>query len=127
MEVKLSALLDSREALVKLNHTEGLDSVTAYRILKNINEVDKELKIYDEQRVKLLNTYCQKDDKGNPVIENGFFVLGDNSYIYRTELEKILCETVDVSLKKVSLESISKAGLSPAKIGSIEYMLETED
>lgn len=127
MEVKLSALLESREALVKLNHTEGLDSVTAYRILKNINEVDKELKIYDEERVKLLNTYCQKDENNKPIVKDGFFVLGENLHKYHSELTNILDEIVEMPLKLVSIESISKAGLSPAQIGTIEYMLENGD
>lgn len=127
MEIKLSALLESRDALIKLDHTEGFDSVTAYRILKNINEVDKELKIYDEERVKLLNAYCKKDKDNKPVVKDGFFVLAENSQKYHSELENLLKESVEIKLKPVSLESISKAGLSPAQIGSIEYMLETED
>ena len=43
------------------------------------------------------------------------------------ELESIFNEDVDISIKRISLESIMNAGLSPAQIGSIEYMLETED
>ena len=73
MLIKLGLLVKSRNALIKLNNTEGLDSITAYRILKNSNAIDKELKIYDEHQTKLVNKYCDKSEDGKPLVENGGF------------------------------------------------------
>ena len=36
MEIKLGLLIKSRNALEKLNNTEGIDALTAYRISKNM-------------------------------------------------------------------------------------------
>lgn len=128
MLIKLGLIVKSRNALIKLNNTEGLDSITAYRILKNSNAIDKELKIYDEHQTKLVNKYCDKSEDGKPLVENGGFkVTGKNYEKYVEELESIFNEDVDISIKRISIESIMNAGLSPAQIGSIEYMLETED
>ena len=128
MLIKLGLIVKSRNALIKLNNTEGLDSITAYRILKNSNAIDKELKIYDEHQTKLVNKYCDKSEDGKPWVENGGFkVTGKNYEKYVEELESIFNEDVDISIKRISIESIMNAGLSPAQIGSIEYMLETED
>lgn len=128
MLIKLGLIVKSRNALIKLNNTEGLDSITAYRILKNSNAIDKELKIYDEHQTKLVNKYCDKSEDGKPLVENGGFkVTGENYEKYVEELESIFNEDVDISIKRISIESIMNAGLSPAQIGSIEYMLETED
>ena len=128
MLIKLGLLVKSRNALIKLNNTEGLDSITAYRILKNSNAIDKELKIYDEHQTKLVNKYCDKSEDGKPLVENGGFkITGENYKKYVNELENIFNENVEISIKKISIESIINAGLSPAQIGSIEYMLETED
>ena len=128
MLIKLGLIVKSRNALIKLNNTEGLDSITAYRILKNSNAIDKELKIYDEHQTKLVNKYCDKSEDGKPLVENGGFkVTGKNYEKYVEELESIFNEDVDISIKRISIESIINAGLSPAQIGSIEYMLETED
>lgn len=128
MLIKLGLLVKSRNALIKLNNTEGLDSITAYRILKNSNAIDKELKIYDEHQTKLVNKYCDKSEDGKPLVENGGFkITGENYEKYVEELESIFNEDVDISIKRISIESIMNAGLSPAQIGSIEYMLETED
>lgn len=128
MLIKLGLIVKSRNALIKLNNKEGLDSITAYRILKNSNAIDKELKIYDEHQTKLVNKYCDKSEDGKPLVENGGFkVTGKNYEKYVEELESIFNEDVDISIKRISIESIMNAGLSPAQIGSIEYMLETED
>ena len=128
MLIKLGLIVKSRNALIKLNNTEGLDSITAFRILKNSNAIDKELKIYDEHQTKLVNKYCDKSEDGKPLVENGGFkVTGKNYEKYVEELESIFNEDVDISIKRISIESIMNAGLSPAQIGSIEYMLETED
>ena len=128
MLIKLGLIVKSRNALIKLNNTEGLDSITAYRILKNSNAIDKELKIYDEHQTKLVNKYCDKSEDGKPLVENGGFkVTGKNYEKYVEELESIFNEDVDISIKRISIESIMNAGLSPAQFVSIEYMLETED
>ena len=55
MQLKLGTLVKSRQTLIKLNNTEGFDSVTAYRILKNARFIDSELKVYDEQQAKLIH------------------------------------------------------------------------
>ena len=96
--------------------------------MKKSNAIDKELKIYDEHQTKLVNKYCDKSEDGKPLVENGGFkVTGKNYEKYVEELESIFNEDVDISIKRISIESIMNAGLSPAQIGSIAYMLETED
>lgn len=128
MEVKLGLLIKSRIILEKLNNTEGLDSLTAYRIFKNIDGINKELAIYDEHQIKLLNKYCEKDKENKPVVENGMVkIIGENYVNYGKELSKLFDESVEISIKKISIESIMNAGLSPVQLGSIEYMLENED
>lgn len=127
MEIKLGLLVKSKNALDKLNNTEGMDALTAYRISKNINGINRELDIYDEQRLKLLNEYCEKEN-GKPILENGMVtVVGEKYKKYESELSKIFDETVEISLKKIPIGTILNAGLSPAQIDSIEYMLECED
>lgn len=128
MNIKLGLLVKSRNALIKLNNTEGLDSLTAYRILKNLNAIGKELTLYDEHQAKLVNKYCDKDKEGKPVIEDGGIkVTGDNFEKYSDELNNIFNEEIDIQIKKISIESIMNAGLSPAQLGLIEYMIESED
>ena len=124
MKLKLGTLVKCRKTLIKLNRIEGLDSVTAYRILKNSHVIDKELKLYDEQQAKLLHRFCKRDKNGKPVVEKGYYVIKDsNKSKYETEIVKLFDEDVEVPIKEINIESIATAGLSPAQIGSIEFIL----
>lgn len=127
MNIKLGFLVKSTEALAKLNHTEGLDAITAYRIVRNISLIDSELSMYNMQQAKLVEKYCEKEN-GTPVIKDGSYSINkDNMDAYCKELEALFNEDIKISIKTIKLEAIEKAGLSPAQIHSIEYMLDLEE
>lgn len=128
MKLKLGILVKSKNVLIELNNTKGLDSVTAYRILKNSYAIDKELKFYDEQRAKLIHQYCERDQNGKPIVRNGCYTIKDEfKDIYETEITNLFNEIVEVQISKIAINSLFQVGLSPAQIGLIEYMIETED
>lgn len=128
MNVKLGNLIKSRKAFNELKNLKGLDSITAYRIAKNIQEIQKELSIFDEQSVNLLNKYCERDKDNKPVIKEGLVSIADcNKEIYKNELKLLFEEDVEIKIKKISLKSISNVGLTPAEILSLEYMLDVEE
>lgn len=128
MNIKLGNLIKSRKTCNELKNLKGLDSITAYRIAKNIQEIQKELSIFDEQNVNLLNKYCERDKDNKPVIKEGLVSIADcNKEIYKNELKLLFEEDVEIKIKKISLKSISNVGLTPAEILSLEYMLDVEE
>lgn len=128
MNIKLGNLIKSRKTCNELKNLKGLDSITAYRIAKNIQEIQKELSIFDEQNVNLLNKYCERDDNNKPIVNDGFVSIpNSNKKDYEMELKALFEEDVELSIKKISLGSISNVGLTPAEILSLEYMLDVEE
>lgn len=127
MNIKLGDIEKSLDALKILYQSKGLDSLTAYKIMRNVKKIDEEVSILENEKTRLFNIYCQKDGNGTPIIENGkITIVGENVEMFQREIEKIYNEEVDVTIKKITLDSISKAGLSPLQIASIEFMLEEE-
>ena len=123
--MKLLQLINAEKALYRLGNTKGLSSITAYRISKNIKAISEELKTYNNTRTKLCEEYADKDKDGKPVIEdNKYHIPVESSIELNKQLEQLLNETVDIKIKKVSLEDIDEAGLSPLELDSIEFMLE---
>lgn len=127
--MKLLEIINSQSTLAELNNCKGLSSVTAYRIAKNIKVIDEELKVYNDQRVKLLEELANKDEEGKPIIkeENGmkeYDLSKENKVKLQEEIDKLLDEEVNIDIKKVSLEQLDRAGLSPAQLSTIEYMIE---
>lgn len=123
--MKLGTLIASKEALAKLNQTEGMKATCAYRIAKNCAEIDKELKLFAKSQMDVVNTYCIRDKKGNPKEENGYYKIDEKYQTeYVKEITSLYEEDVEIQIKKVSVEDIENAGLSPAQLSSIEFMLE---
>lgn len=123
--MKLLQLINAENALGTLGNAKGLSSVTAYRISKNIKNILDEIKTYNETRTKMCTEYADKDKDGKPVIkDNRYCMSKENEVKLNEELGKLLDETVDINIKKVTLEDIDKVGLSPLELDSIEFMLE---
>lgn len=120
-------ILDSMEALNKLNNAHGMSSVVAFRIGKNIKAIEGEVKVFDDVRTKLLEESANKDENGKPIIDkdtNQYDVPADKLEVLEKEIKKLQNEEVKVDIKKLSLDDVEKADLSPRELMSIEYMLE---
>ena len=120
-------ILDSMEALNKLNNAHGMSSVVAFRIGKNIKAIEGEVKVFDDVRMKLLEEAANKDEDGKPIIDKGtnqYDIPVEKLEHLAKEIEKLQNEEVKVDIKKVSLDDVEKADLSPRELMSIEYMLE---
>ena len=131
MKVKLKTLLNARESLSILNHTKGLGVVTAYRIMKNVDTVEKELKYYDKKNLELCEKYGVRDDKARLIVENGVCNIkiecAEQFREEEKELKKLLDETVEISIVKIDIEALDKAGLAPAQLAAIEFMLNIKE
>lgn len=120
-------ILGSMEALNKLNNAHGMSSVVAFRIGKNIKAIESEVKVFDDVRTKLLEEFANKDENGKPIIDkdtNQYDVPSDKLEALEKEIKKLQNEEVKVDIKKLSLDDVEKADLSPRELMSIEYMLE---
>ena len=120
-------ILGSMEALNKLNNAHGMSSVVAFRIGKNIKAIEGEVKVFDDVRTKLLEEFANKDENGKPIIDkdtNQYNVPADKLEALEKEIKKLQNEEVKVDIKKLSLDDVEKADLSPRELMSIEYMLE---
>lgn len=126
--MKLSQLLNAQEALGTLGHAQGLSSVVAYRISKNIKAINLEIKEYDEARRKLCEEKTNKDEEGKPIIIDGRYDLTEEALKeVNNELEELLNEELDITIKQLTLEEIDRAGLSAFQIDSIDFMIEDKE
>lgn len=120
-------ILNSMEALNKLNNAHGMSSVVAFRIGKNIKVIEGEFKVFNDVRTKLLEESANKDENGEPIINketNNYDIPQDQLQKIIQEIDNLQNEEISIDIKKVSIEDISQAGLSPKELMSIEFMLE---
>lgn len=130
--MKLIDFINAQNILFALNNTEGLNAVTAYRIGKNIKIITDELKVYEEQRIKIVKELAEKDKNGNAISKsddkgNIEYVLNDENKIKLAEqLKSIMNEDVSANIKKVKIEDLNPANLTPLKLMLLDFMIDAE-
>lgn len=100
----------------------------SYAIAKNIAKLENELKIYNQERQKIIDKYCIKDDKGNNIVDknNNLQISNENLEAWDKEINELLNIEVDINLHKFKEDDLlnSNCDLTPAEIMLIDYMIE---
>jgi len=102
----------------------------AYGISKNLMKLDPEVKLIEEHRISMLDTYAKKDAEGKPITEGASYDLGENEETFRKEFTEFLETETEVDIHMVpytSLEKLDEAGfdtLTPAELIALDFMIE---
>lgn len=129
MKLNISALINSKEVFHILGNAQGLSAHIAYRLYRNIELINKELEMYEKTRIKLLKSLANKDENGEPIIKKNnnqeFYDLSDeNLQKFNEDIFKMVNESVELDLKKISLDDIDSVGLTPFQISLIDFILD---
>jgi hypothetical protein len=98
---------------------EKLPVKTAWAFTKLAKLIQKEVQMYEENRKKLIDTYCKKDEKGKPVINDGQYNIDDKESFGKefTELSNI---EIKIDFKPVSFNDLGDIKLSPVAMIALE-------
>ena len=125
MKLTNLTILNGMASLSTLSQ-EKLPISISYQISKNISKLNNELKIYNEERQKLINKYGKKD-------ENDKLIIGDKNEItfkeeckidWNRDFSELLSIENEIDIAKISIDSLEGIELSPNEIMSIEFMIE---
>lgn len=117
-----------------LNDLNGLKSLTgkqlpvkaSYAIAKNISKLESEAKIYEKERIKLLEKYCELDENSNiKANENGDAVFKEGcKEQWDKDINELMDIESDIDIHQFKLDQLEGCILSPAEIMLIDYMIE---
>ena len=118
------------EANEKLEDTNT--KISEYQTKIESNEeaselLDEELKLYNDVRIKILENSANKDEDGVPIINEStlqYDISDDKLQIALEEIEELQDEDINIDIRKVTVEDINKAELTPRELMLIEFMLE---
>ena len=125
MKIKNEVLVNSVQVLRKLNNAE-LPVRVSYKLAKNIKSIDKELKIYEEEKQKLINKYGEKDEEGkSKVNENGMINILDTEN-WNKDIKELLEIEVEINVEKINIDELAKSDLkiTPSELTLIDYMIK---
>lgn len=125
MKIKNEVLVNSVQVLRKLNNAE-LPVRVSYKLAKNIKSIEKELNIYEEEKQKFINKYCEKDDEGNNKInEDGTIKIIDTEK-WNKDIKELLDIEAEINIEKINIDELAKSDLklTPAELALIDYMIK---
>ena len=100
-----------------------------YAIKKNLGSVSDAANAYNTEHSALISRHTEKDDKGNPLIEEGRYQIKDKES-FEKDLNELLEIETEVNIHQVTLEEIEKCedprddALTVADLETLEMMTE---
>ncbi|MEG2246299.1 MAG: DUF1617 family protein [Peptostreptococcaceae bacterium] len=127
MKLTNRRIVENTSFLANLSNTQ-LPIRVSYAIAKNISKIEKELKIYNSERQKLLDKYCIKDDDGKNKIDedNQLKIADENLEDWNKEINELLDIEVDIDIHKFNVDDLlnSNCLLAANELMLIDYMIE---
>lgn len=116
-KVQVLSMLSNKQLPVKVS----------YALAKNINSINKELKIFESEKMKIIKEYALKDEHGEPKIK-------DNKIVFSSEEKENECNEkynelldieIDIELRSVSTLDLfqSNVNFSPNELIELDFML----
>lgn len=127
MKLTNKKILNDIHMLNNLSNLE-LPVKVSYKIAKNIMNIEKELKVYNTQRQKLIDKYCLKDENNQNVIdENNNFTIDDKHLDkWNKKINELLDIEVDIDILTFKIDELmyDNYKMTPSQLMLIDYMIE---
>lgn len=125
IKMTLNELMNAAPALRELSE-KSFTGATTFKIARLIREVDKEIKTFEEERMKIVNKYGEKDENGELATqEDGTVkIIEDKINECNQELVDLLNAEVEINAEKLKEEVFEKIELTPALVIAIEGLVE---
>ncbi|MFR3072133.1 MAG: DUF1617 family protein [Paeniclostridium sp.] len=100
----------------------------SYAIAKNVSKIENELKIYNNERQKLLDKYCVKDEEGKNKIDenNQLRITDENMDDWNKEINELLDIEIEIDIHKFNINDLlnSNCEMTASELMLIDYMIE---
>lgn len=123
------------KAIDALNYIAALDKVVnkempgtlTFAIVRNINTLQPEAKVFDEAKMKIIKKYASVDEDGkfNLTEDNHFIFEGNNSEKCENEYKEVLESEIEVNISMVDSSVFEKCdNLTPADLIRLDFMIK---
>lgn len=115
MKINLKQIWNAQQSLSKLI-TQDLELKSSYWINKQAKKLQKELEAINEQRVKLVKKYGEKQKDGNYKVKK--------MEPFMKEFNKFLETEIEIELQTIPFEYLKDAKLSPADFMTLDFLIK---
>lgn len=117
-----------------LNNEMGLGEIArkelpvrvSYALSKNISKVAKELEIYNEERQKLIEKYCTKDENGKSIIDKNNQLKIQDKFLedWNNDIKELQAIEIEIDIHTFKLDELHGYNMTATELMAIDYMIE---
>lgn len=126
MNLSNEKIVADAEALGLISQKQ-LPVKVSYAISKNIAKIELELKVYNDERQKLVEKYSIKDNDGKTLVEDGKVTI-QPEYVdnWNTDTKSLMSIENEFDIHLIKLDDLlcSNCAFSPFELMQIDYMIE---
>lgn len=127
MKTKLSneRILNDSISLGQISQ-KTLPVKVSYAIAKNISKIESELKTYNNERLKLIEKYASRDEKGQIKADsNGQIVFKEECQeAWNQDIKVLLSIENEIDIHKFKISELDGYTFTPNELMLIDYMIE---
>lgn len=129
MELNIRDIVDAEKVLETIAFDKNIKGRYSLKLLKNFENLKKEVDRFDSVREPILIKYCDKDEKNKPIIEDNHYLFSntENREKMAKELNELLLGAVNVDIDLISPLAFEDVNISIAQLSQIRFMLEMEE
>ena len=124
IKATLAEIVSAVPALEAISQ-RSFNGVNAFKIARLIRELNKEVELFNQERRNLIEKYCERDDNGEMVTEDGNIRLQE-AYIdnYNNTLQVMLDSEIEINASPLKIEALEDITLTPQQALSLEPFFE---
>lgn len=98
----------------------------AFKIARLARELNKEMDTFNEQRRKIIEAYCLKDENGNLASDDkgNVQIIPEKIQDFNSEFTNLLSTEVEINADKLPMDKIDSFEISPQQMLNIEMFFE---
>lgn len=96
----------------------------AFKIARLVRELDKELKLFHEERTKIIQRYAKRDENNKIITENENVMIDEDQIENcNKEIQDLLNTEVEINADKIPIDVLETLSISPQQILLIDSFL----
>ena len=115
------------DVLSRLLSCDDLPVMASYQLAKLTKVLEEEMKVYLQEKNKILDRYCKKDDDGKFIIENNSLVVHEgmmDDFNVKMKALMDIDNEIPVERVKIKIQHIPKGYISPVNFAFLENFIE---
>jgi len=124
MKIKVGEIQGLVEGLKSIIE-EKLPAKASYWLARDASKLSRELQTFEQTRLKIVEKYCKRDKKGEPIIdkENNQYDMAD-MVAFQKEFRTIMDEEIEIDLKTIALSELGDVKIKPLDLIKLEKIIK---